>query len=159
MELYEKYKYDVANYLYFLTKDSEITQDLLQETFLKASLGILKFRSQSSVKTWLFSIARNCFIDWLRKKHDCEALDDDTLLASCAVSDSFESSVENFDTVKRLLEILDEKSKTAVIKRSCGYSFGEIAAAIDVSESSARVIYHRAIKKMRRFAEENNFTM
>ncbi len=153
--LYEKYKLDVLNYLFFLTRDSYKAQELLQETFLKASARILTFRFQCSVKSWLFSIARSCFIDDLRKKRPNIQLDDEVLLTVCTVSDSFENRIENMDLIERLFKALNERSKTAVIKRSCGFSFREIALYLDMSENSARVLYHRAVKKLITFADKN----
>lgn len=156
-ELYEKYKQDVLNYLYFLTKDALLSQELLQETFLKATVGIITFRCQCSVKTWLFSIARNCYIDAVRKKTPQLEFDEELLLGAAVISDSFVNEIENMDIIERLFESLDEKLKTIVIKRSCGYSFKEIAHDVNISESSARVLYHRAVKKLRKYAEENEF--
>ncbi len=151
-KLYEKYKQDVTNYLYFLTKDVQLTQELLQETFLKASIGIIAFRSKSSIKTWLFSIAKNCYLDTVRKKQPDIQYDDEILLSAGIISDSFVERIENMDILERLFESLDEKLKFTVVKRSCGYSFKEIANELKISESSARVLYHRAVKKLKNTA-------
>lgn len=59
---------ELKSYLYRLTCDKEITNDLGQDTFLKAIEKQNQFKGQSSLKTWVFSIATNLAIDWLRKR-------------------------------------------------------------------------------------------
>lgn len=63
-KLYMDYKDDVYRYLVSLTKNPDLSEDLLSETFVSAISSISNFKGQSSVKTWLFSIARNM---WLQK--------------------------------------------------------------------------------------------
>ena len=49
----------LKSYLYRITCDKEMTNDLAQDTFLKASGNLLSFKNQSSLKTWIFAIATN----------------------------------------------------------------------------------------------------
>ena len=67
-QLYRRHKDELYRYLLALTGDREAAGDLLQETFLQAMLGIGRFRGESSVRTWLFAIARNLWLKSLRKK-------------------------------------------------------------------------------------------
>lgn len=55
-------------FVYGITKDNDIAQDILQETFVKAFFKIGKFRGDSSFFTWLNRIAYNETISYLRKK-------------------------------------------------------------------------------------------
>lgn len=57
--IYEEYKQDVFKYLVSLTHDISLSEDLVSETFLGALKSLHKFKGQSTIKTWLFSIARN----------------------------------------------------------------------------------------------------
>ena len=67
--LYEQYSKDVFRFLYRLcTYNQDLAEDLTQETFLHAYLGIAKFRGECSVKTWLLQIARNRFFMHLRSR-------------------------------------------------------------------------------------------
>ena len=65
--LYLEYKKDVFNYLLSLTHDPALSEDLLSETFVKAIYSIGGFKGNSSIKTWLFGIARNLWLQNLRK--------------------------------------------------------------------------------------------
>ena len=72
-KLYLEYKQDVYNYLLSITHDPTLSEDLLSETFLKAIYSIGNFKGISSVKTWLFSIARHLWLQSLRRnKHMVE---------------------------------------------------------------------------------------
>ena len=61
-KIYEEYKKDVFVYLMSLTNDTCLSEDLVSETFLSAIKSIQRFKGESSIKTWLFSIARNKMI-------------------------------------------------------------------------------------------------
>ena len=67
-ELYRIYKQDVYGYLLSLTRDPSLAEDLLSETFLKAIQSLPKFRGDSTSKTWLLGIARNLWLQELRRR-------------------------------------------------------------------------------------------
>jgi RNA polymerase sigma-70 factor (ECF subfamily) len=67
-KVYADFLPELKSYLYRLTCDKEITNDLAQDTFLKVIEKQNQFKGQSSLKTWIFSIATNLAIDWLRKR-------------------------------------------------------------------------------------------
>lgn len=54
----------------------EESADLLQETFIKVYRSADKFEGQSKASTWLWVIARNCMLDYLRSKRPTESLDE-----------------------------------------------------------------------------------
>lgn len=58
----------VFNYVYRITSSSNETEDIVQEVFIKVWKNISKFNPDQNFKTWLFAIARNTTIDWLRKR-------------------------------------------------------------------------------------------
>ncbi len=68
--LVERYLKDVYNFAYKLTNDLQAAEDITQESFVKAWKNIRKYRHESVFRTWIFSIARNTAIDWLRRKRD-----------------------------------------------------------------------------------------
>ena len=67
-QLVKEYEGGLRRFLYNLTGcDAALTDDLAQETFLKAYLSILSFRGISRFKTWLYRIGYNEFISYTRK--------------------------------------------------------------------------------------------
>jgi RNA polymerase sigma factor (sigma-70 family) len=66
--LYERYVDRVYDFVVRLLGDREAAADVTQETFLKALQGLRTRRVQGSVRAWLFTIARNAAIDYLRRQ-------------------------------------------------------------------------------------------
>lgn len=62
-ELYARYKTDVYRHLCSLTHDPTEAEDLLSETFLRVLKSLPRFQGKCSVKTWLFAIARNAWLE------------------------------------------------------------------------------------------------
>ena len=144
--LYVLYKQDIYFYLLSLTHNHALSEDLLSETFVNAIMAIAGFKGQSSVKTWLFSISRNLWLQHIRKeKHTVEYND----LLQIYVSDSIEKGFitnETANRIKNLLSEKDERIQKIVNMRVEGYSYNEIALEVNISEGSARVIDFRTKK-------------
>ena len=75
-ELYRRYRMDLYRYLCFLTHDPVQAEDLLSETFVRVINRLPTFRGECEVKTWLFGIARNIWLESLRRRHQSVSLDD-----------------------------------------------------------------------------------
>lgn len=149
--IYEEYKQDVFIYLVSLTNDTELSEDLVSETFLSAIKCIYKFKGNSSIKTWLFSIARNKWYEYLRKQKYTTSLDDLTYTYIMGALDLEEKFIQK-DISNKILCLLDNeqsRTKDIVLMRIEGYSYYEICEKYGISESSARVIDYRAKKKIR----------
>jgi RNA polymerase sigma-70 factor (ECF subfamily) len=58
-EIYERYSRLVYNYLYTLTKNVELSEELSQETFYSAIKSINKFKNECNISVWLCQIAKN----------------------------------------------------------------------------------------------------
>lgn len=158
-EIFAAYHKDVYNYLYSLCHDTSLSEDLVSEVFLQVVKSIAGFRGESDVKTWLFSIARHEWFNYLKKKNrqpEAEVL-----------SEFLESNDEKADDIffaeelkKRLYELLDkenERTKNIVLMRMDGYSFYEIGKVHGISENSARVIDFRAKAKIRQILKKEGF--
>ena len=132
-ELYYKYSKKIYNYLYYLTCDTYKADELTQETFYQAIISIAKFNNNSAVSTWLYSIARDVYLKYLRKNNRQMLSYDDSILADLA-SDA-ESLPEEMllrkDTINRVrmvIEKLPESYATVLVLRDKeGLSYKEIA--------------------------------
>lgn len=154
--VYEENKDDVYRYLVNLTGDSSLSEDLVSETFLAAIKSLHRFKGESSIKTWLFSIARNKWYEYLRKQKPMISIDD---LAYRYLKSDFniEESIITQDIYKKIVSLLDEeneKARNVVLMRIEGYSYLEIANKYSISESSARVIDYRTKKKIQKILRD-----
>lgn len=145
-KIYEEYKQDVFIYLVSLTNDTSISEDLVSETFLSAIKSIHRFKGESTIKTWLFSIARNKWYEYLRKEKSTASLDDLAYHYIVSESDLEEKAIHK-DISNKIVYLLDQESvrtKDIVLMRIEGYSYLEISQKHGITESSARVIDYRA---------------
>ena len=67
-KLLEKYLKSIYGFIYYLVRDSAVVEDLAQETFVKVWKNLSKFEKDKNFKTWLFTIAKNTALDYLKKK-------------------------------------------------------------------------------------------
>lgn len=153
-KFYRIYKDDIYLYLISLTCNPTLSEDLLSETFVNAITSIRNFKGQSSVKTWLFSIARNLWLQKLRKEKPTTSYND---LLGLYISENMVEQLitsETADRIKNLLSKKDKRTQKIVNMRVEGYSYAEIAQEVGVSESSARVINFRAKKWIKAIMEK-----
>ena len=66
-ELWETYHTDITRFIFSKVKNEQVTNDLVQETFIKAHSKSNGLKDVSKVKSWLFTIARNTTMDYFRK--------------------------------------------------------------------------------------------
>lgn len=138
----------VYHYVLSLCRNETEAQDITQDTFLKAMQAKESFLGNSSVYTWLCAIARNVWLEKIRKKNRLVPMDADM---SEDVA-SLEERITNKDTVMqvhKILHAIEEPYKEVFSLRVFGQlSFARIAETFGKTESWARVTYHRARKKI-----------
>lgn len=67
-ELYQRYSRPILAYLVRLVRDQAVAEELFQELFMVVWKDARRFRGRASVRTWLYRIAHNQAVSWLRKK-------------------------------------------------------------------------------------------
>lgn len=68
LEFYQRYQHPVFNFIFRQTKDYHLSEELTQDVFIDFIEALRDFRFQASLKTFLFAIAKNKTVDWIRKK-------------------------------------------------------------------------------------------
>lgn len=152
-EIYKEYSKFVYNYLLSLTNNSEIAEELMQETFYSAVKNINKFRQESSIKTWLCKIAKNKWIDYYKKIKKSAEENIDEIDEKFIMVNSFEDEFANKDKVLDLykkIHKLDEKTREVIYLRiRSDLSFKDIGIIMNESEQWARVTFYRAKLKLK----------
>ena len=163
-EIYEKYSKLVYNYLFSLTKNVEISQELMQETFYCAVKNIKKFKGECSVKTWLLKIAQNKWKDYLKStknKHflsyDANSLKEEELLQQPSLElETFEK--ERLFLLYQLIHRLDENTREVIYLRlKSELSFKDIGKILDKTEQWARVTFYRGKQKLKEELKNEGF--
>ena len=152
MELEQLYRDTYPKlYAFFYAKTSsrEAAEDLTQEVFYEAVKGVVSFAGHSSVRTWLFGIAKNKLSRHYRSnryKANLEKRLAQTFKHQSAAGP--EDHMLKNETQRLLLEQInrmDEPAREIVLLRVYGeLSFKEIGTLAGISENHARVIFHRA---------------
>jgi RNA polymerase sigma-70 factor (ECF subfamily) len=155
-QLFELYHDEIYCYLWRLSHDDALAQDLTQETFLKAMHGLGRLVADSNYRAWLYRIATNTQRDYWRYQGRRPISDLD--LELIAAGSSLEHDVEQRDLLRLVaaaVEGLPAKQRAALIlSRYQGLGYAEIALALDTSEEAARANVYQAMKKLReQFAE------
>jgi RNA polymerase sigma-70 factor (ECF subfamily) len=155
IELYQKYKQPIFNYLYRLSGDKGAAEEILQDSFLKVYLNLGSFRGEASVKTWLYKIARNTFLTRIRKEGRLvsEPYPKEQEIQSCSREDHPEDVALNNELRSDLLIILSclpENYRTMIVLRDVnGLSYREIAQVLDLSLEQVKVTIYRARRRFR----------
>ncbi|MBI2428393.1 MAG: RNA polymerase sigma factor [Ignavibacteriales bacterium] len=125
----------------FRKSDSDV-QELVQRSFIKAYEGLTRFSGRSKFKTWLFQIALNELRSDARRNSIIPFVVSDDIDES--VSEEGGNILEWNSTLKTLFDELDETKRAVFILYEVeGYSHMEIAAMLDIGESTSRTILTR----------------
>jgi RNA polymerase sigma-70 factor, ECF subfamily len=162
---FENLRSSLMSFVLRMTADVDDTADLVQDTYVKAHENIKSFRGESSLKTWLFSIAANLAKDHLRsKKLWPETVTD--ICRSAALSNSeflgsmmtvrntsphgnFEISEHItfcFACISKSLPL--EQQVTLLLKELYDFKVNEIASILDKSEAMVKYYLHTSRSKM-----------
>ena len=159
--LYQQYKKDVYYFLYHLSQNKDVSEDLTSEVFLQAIKSLPTFKGESTTKTWLFGIARLKWCEFVRKEKRVKTLNEKLTFYINEIDFFSEDAILDKQTIGIILELLDletEKSRQVVLMRVEGFSFYEIAEKLSISESSARVIDFRTRKKIKQILLKEGYT-
>lgn len=152
-EIYKEYSKIVYSYLISLTNNPEIAEELMQETFYSAVKNINKYRGEASLKTWLCRIAKNKWLDYLKKIKQTNETGIDEIEEKFLLVNSFEEEFSNKEAVLDLykkIHKLDEKTREVIYLRiRADLSFKEIGIIMGQSEQWARVTFYRAKVKLK----------
>ena len=153
---------------FFTSKvNGEYAEDLTQEVFIKVSSNLSAFRHESKVSTWIYSIARNTAIDFLRKK---TSSDDSNPLTDPRNDSGGWDNLEDtnpwtgkkpYSTFERIekkemkdcylaqIENMPEQYRDVyILKELEGYSDKEIADILNISLENTKIRIHRARAKL-----------
>lgn len=149
-KIYNEYFKVVYRYVLSLSGDPGLSEDIAQETFLKALKKAGELEDGDNVKGWLCVIARNLYYKHYnsQKRHDeiMNEIHDETSPPS---PEAEAVSTDERVRLHRMLHDLEEPYKEVFSLRAFGgLSFRDIGSIFDKTENWARVTYHRARKKL-----------
>lgn len=156
--LFERHHVKLYNYYVRLTGDRDLSEDMVQDVFLRILKYRHTFRGEGLFTTWMFSIARNVQTDYARRwrreqpLNDGEESDGDGSypLAAVSVADSTDAGYDTALLQDALLRLSADKREALILSRYQGFKYSEIAEISGCSVEAIKVRVHRAMKDLRK---------
>jgi RNA polymerase sigma factor (SigM family) len=143
-------------YLLRLFGSPHLAEDLVQETFYRATISLSSINKYQEVRPWLFSIACNLYIDEWRKRQRWKWVpffEKEEMISPYGVPEQEAVQKENKRELEDLLKLLPENYRTIIYFREYeSFTYAEIQEAMELTESQVKVMLHRAMKKLKQLA-------
>jgi RNA polymerase sigma-70 factor (ECF subfamily) len=137
-----------------IVESHEDTDDVLQNTFIKAYRNIGKFESRSSLFTWVYRIATNEALTF-KKSASRKATESLPVYGMSAAEPSVSNDNTEEEILARLKEALqelpDRQRQVFCMRYYDELSYEEISKILDLSEGALKASYHHAVKKVEQF--------
>ena len=148
-QIYEQYFETVYKYLFCLTRNSDISEELTQETFYRAVKKIHTFNGDCKISVWLCQIAKNTYFTYCKKE---KRFSPELNIEQPDTGIDLEKSYLDKDDARRLhilLHKLDEPYKEVFTLRVFGdLPFSQIGELFGKTDSWARLVFYRAKKRL-----------
>lgn len=165
-QIVNHYHVQVYQLCYRMLGNHHDAQELTQEAFLKAYKNIKSFKSSNKFSPWLFRIATNLCIDYLRKKKPLNILDQsikdtedltmlDQLKSDQDTPEEALVNVEHQEMVQKYLQMLQPKYRSVIVLRYIhDLSLQEISEVLDMPLGTVKTHLHRGRDSLRKIVRE-----
>jgi RNA polymerase sigma-70 factor (ECF subfamily) len=168
--LLSRYKGCIYSYIYFIVRNKDLTEDIFQETFVKAIMTIKqgRYTENGKFKAWITRIAHNLIIDYFRQERNENTISNDEVDADLFNNSKLcDGTIEDdiihhqvLSDVKKLIQYLPESQREVLEMRYYqDLSFKEIADITGVSINTALGRMRYAILNMRKMVTENQMEL
>ncbi len=155
-EIYDRYAGRIYNYIYFRLGDAELAEDLTGTVFARMLEAIRADRAwNTSFQGWLYRIAHNLIVDYVRRAQQGERAGLDERLAADDEDPSrvVERRLEHERLRRALARLTEEQARVIVSKFADGLSNAEIARLMGKTEGAIKSLQFRAVATLRRILE------
>ena len=154
-QLVRKYQSPVRRFFLNQTLgDEQLSDDLAQETFIKAYVNITKFRGMSSFSTWLMRIAYNVFYDEVRSRKQTDDIDTSSAVRKSTVSGDSNLKMD----IHAALALLKPDERTCItLQLIDGYPVDQISKITGINENTVKSHLKRGKDKLTNYLRENGY--
>lgn len=133
--------------------DESLSDDLAQDTFIKAWRNIGSFRAMSSFQTWLMRIAYNVFYDYVRSRKTTSDIDN---VAEPMTNGNSNPSLQM--DLYHALSLLKPDERTCItLQLVDGYKIDQIAKITNMKEGTVKSILFRGKEKLTKYLKQNGY--
>ena len=153
--IYRTYFTDVELYLRAICRDVNLAEELTEQVFFQALRNLHTFRGDCDIRTWLCSMARNCYLSHLRKARPTVDLSEVQIPDPKQAVEEQVADRQQAMAIHQILHDLKEPYKEVFSLRVFGQlSFEDIGSLFGRTANWACVTYHRARAKIQKEMEE-----
>ena len=146
--LYERYKKRLFGFFYQMCKDANLSEDLVQNVFIRVLKYKHTYNEESNFLSWLFRIARNVYYDQFKVNSKNRTTDLDEV-SNAFIVGNVESDIEKNEKVSLLKEAMNQlpakKKELIVLSKLKELKYKELGEIVGCSEGNARTRVHRAL--------------
>ncbi len=158
-ELIEKYQTPLYWHVRKIVLNHDDADDILQNTFIKVWSAIPQFRQQSKLYTWLFRIATNEALTFLKQKNKNNTLSIDDLSSEWITklrADPYFNGDETELAMQKVLLLLPDKQRIVFNMRYYDeIPYEEMSEILETSVGALKASYHHAVKKIENYLQQS----
>lgn len=151
-QLYEQYYKEIYLYVFSLCNNTQVSEDLAQETFLKALLSLKD--SHTNMRAWLYTVARNCYFNYQKKNRNTSMM--------VEIEETFpdENAKEQLNKIfveerslmlqKAMRKLEQRYREVLTLQYFGGMSQREIGLVMKLTPDNIRVLAHRARQQLKK---------
>jgi RNA polymerase sigma factor (sigma-70 family) len=146
-EIFQTNSRKIYHLCFGYTGDEDIAHDLMQETFMKVWQNLDKFRNQAMISTWIYRIAVNTCLSWLRvEKRQAKDVLTDNIIEN--KREELSEKNEQIALLYKCISKLEESERIIITMVLDEVPYPEIAEISGISEGNLRVKIHRIKNKL-----------
>lgn len=152
-EIVRGYSRQLYWHIHYMLHNHEDTDDVLQNTFVKAWKGVDNFKGDSEILTWLYRIAYNESITFLKRKRQIVSIDDEECnLETSFIADEHFDGDEAEELLMQAVSTLPAKQRQVFcMKYFEDKKYEDISSIVGTSIGALKASYHIAVEKITNF--------
>lgn len=150
----------VSKFLLRMCQDMTLSEDLTQDTFLKLVRGIEKFDiyGKASFSTWVMTIAKNCYLDYLRRnKQEVLSLEEQEAPSQFNLQDTVINHIQVDEMMKALESLRPEQAVAIRLKYLEQQTLQEIARQFSCEPKTVKSRIHNGLVKLRKMLKGDSY--
>ena len=158
-DVYDQHYFRVKRFIQAMVRDESATDDLCQETFMRAQESLETLKDHSKISAWIFQIAYNLCRDHFRKLKTRRAREhvnqaEVEILVQSSIQKELEQN-EMSQCVQQQVNLLPESLRTVIILFDLmGCTHEEVSEILGISREAVKVRLHRARKRLKALLEQ-----
>ena len=144
--------------IHYLLQNHEDTDDVLQNTFIKAWVNLADFKQLSKISTWLYRIAINESLDFIRKRKNLQdfSMDEAAGVANMLMADEYFDGDRAQAILQEAIALLPDVQRTVFTLRYYdNMKYGEMSKVLNTTEGALKASYHIAMQKVKDYVKKH----